>query len=89
MAPRYSAPTLSQEGSTDQSARQPGAALKIEYRIRQQPVCATTRPVPALSPRSQHATKAQNLIRPKSPCALAPATMPKIPTQKNLKIILD
>ena len=82
MARRYSAPTLSQEGSTDQSARQPGAALNPQWNI-QHPVCATTRPVPALSPHSHHATQAQNLTRPKSPRALARLNASKIEPRKK------
>jgi hypothetical protein len=50
----------------------------MEYSIRQQPVCATIRPVPALSDHSQHATQTLNFTRPKSPSALARLTVPKI-----------
>ena len=78
MARRYSAPTLSQEGSTDQSARQPGAALKIEMEFRQhrrEPPPVPSRPCHS---HSQHATQAQNLTRPKSPRAMARLNVPKI-----------
>ena len=67
---RYSAPALSQEGSTDQSARQPGAALNSPAEhsaTRCVPPPAPSRPVDSPSARTPPRPKPDKAKKPSRP----------------------